>query len=50
VTTPEEVDAARDKVKITGKVVCLSGGPEDFEREIIYENGTVRIYTASQRR
>lgn len=50
VTAPEEVEAAREKVKITGKVVCLSDGPEGFEREIIYENGVVRIYTASQRR
>lgn len=50
VTTPEEVEPAREKVKITGKVVCLNGGPDDFEREIIYENGAVRIYTASQRR
>lgn len=50
VTSPEEVEEARNKVKITGKVVCLNGGPDDFEREIIYENGTVRIYTAAQRR
>jgi len=50
VTKSEEVEAARDKVKITGKVVCLNGGPDDFEREIVYENGVARIYTASQRR
>jgi hypothetical protein len=50
VTNPEEVDDAREKVKITGKVVCLNGGPDDFEREIVYENGVVRIYTAAQKR
>lgn len=50
VTNPEEVEVAREKVKITGKVVCLNGGPDDFEREIVYEKGVVRIYTAAQRR
>lgn len=50
VTKAEEVEAARESVKITGKVVCLNGGPDDFEREIAYENGIVRIYTALQRR
>jgi hypothetical protein len=50
VTKPEEVNTAREKIKITGKVVCLNGGPDDFEREITYENGTVRLYSALQRR
>lgn len=50
VTKSEEVEQARNKVKVTGKVVCLNGGPDDFEREIIYENGTVRIYTSFQKR
>lgn len=50
VTNPDEVESAREKIKITGKVVCLNGGPDGFEREIQHQNGAVRIYTAAQKR
>jgi hypothetical protein len=41
-----DVDTARSKIKMTGKVVCLNCGPEDYEREILYSNGFVRICQA----
>lgn len=47
VTNHEEVDEARRKIKTSGKVVCLDSGPDGFEREILYENGVIRIYTSS---
>lgn len=50
VAQPEEIPHAREKIKPTGKVICFNGGPEDFEREIEYEDGVARIYTALQKR
>jgi len=48
VSHPEEVEEARKKIKITGKVVCLSNGPDGFEREIACQNDIIRIYTSSK--
>ena len=50
ITNPDDVPPAREKIKLSGKVVCFNGGPDDFEREILHQNGPVRIYTAVQKR